>query len=60
LFFDDMFSEKVFSQAPYVKSGRRTMNSQDGIFQAGGNALMLDVKDAGGSYTSSFDIGMQI
>jgi len=60
LFFDDAFSDKVFSQAPYVKSGQRTMNSQDGIFQGGGNALTLDVKDAGGSYTASFDIGMQL
>lgn len=60
LFFDDAFSEQVFSQAPYVKSGQRTLNSQDGIFQGGGNALTLDVQDAGGSYTSSFDIGMQL
>lgn len=61
LFFDDAFSDKVFVQAPYVKSGRHTLNTEDGIFmRSGGDVMTLDVKDAGGSYTSSFDIGMQL
>lgn len=60
LFFDDAFSDAVHAKAPYVKSGRRTQNSEDGIFRGGGNAMLLDVRDAGGSFTASFDIGMQI
>jgi protocatechuate 3,4-dioxygenase beta subunit len=61
LFFDDAFSNMVFSQAPYAKSGRHTLNTEDGIFmRSGGEVMKLDVKDAGGSYTSLFDIGMQI
>jgi protocatechuate 3,4-dioxygenase beta subunit len=60
LFFNDAFSDQVFAQAPYVKSGQRTLNSRDGIFQGGGNAMLLDVEDAGGTFTASFDIGMQI
>lgn len=60
MFFDDTFSDKVFANAPYVKSGQRTLNSQDGIFQGGGNAMLLEVKDAGGTLTSTFDIGMTL
>lgn len=60
LFFDDAFSDQVFANAPYAKSGQRTLNSQDGIFQGGGNAMLLDVKDAGGKFESSFDIGLQL
>ena len=61
LFFDDAFSEQVFAQPAYVKSGQPTLNSQDGIYmRSGGEVMRLDVKDAGGSYTASFDIGMQL
>ncbi len=60
LFFDDAFSDKVFLQAPYVKGGRRTLNSEDGIFRGGGNAMLLDVQGAGDGFEAAFDIGMQV
>ncbi len=60
LFFDDAFSDKVFSQAPYVKGGRRTLNSEDSIFRGGGNAMLLDVQGAGDGFEAAFDIGMQM
>jgi protocatechuate 3,4-dioxygenase beta subunit len=61
LFFDDAFSEAVFTQPAYVKSGRHTLNTEDGIFmRSGGDVMKLEVVEAGGIYTSAFDIGMQI
>lgn len=59
LFFDDTFSDNVFSQAPYI-SGNRTLNSQDGIFSESGNLLGLNVTPNETGYSATFDIGVQI
>jgi protocatechuate 3,4-dioxygenase beta subunit len=59
LFFDDTFSDGVFSQAPYI-SGNRTLNSQDGIFGNSGNLLGLAVTPNETGYAATFDIGVQI
>jgi protocatechuate 3,4-dioxygenase beta subunit len=61
LFFDDAFSDKVFANAPYAKPGRHTYNTEDGIFmRSGGDVMKLNVTEAGGTFTASFDIGMQV
>lgn len=59
LFFDDAFSDNVFSQAPYI-TGNRTLNSQDGIFNNSGNLLDLQVTPTSTGYAATFDIGVQI
>lgn len=60
LFFDDAFSDQVYAAgAPYT-SGRRTLNSADGIFRQTNNLLTLDVKRDGQGYAATFDIGMQV
>lgn len=59
-FFDDSLSDKVFAQAPYGGRGQRdTLNSQDGIYQSGGDQLLLSPAPAGAGYATSFDIGLQ-
>jgi len=61
LFFDDAFTDGVYSQEPYAQKGTRTLlNSQDNIYNGGGSQLVLNVTPSGAGYTSSFDIGMQI
>ncbi len=46
LYFDDAVSDRVYSQMPYASQGKRTKdNQQDGIFQRGGNQLMLSVTE---------------
>jgi protocatechuate 3,4-dioxygenase beta subunit len=61
LFFDDAFSDQVFTQPAYAKPGRHTLNTEDGIFmRSGGEVMKLNVTEAGGKYTATFDIGMQI
>ncbi len=59
-FFDDSLSDTVFSQAPYAARGtRNTRNSDDGIYSGGGNQLVLAPTLTGGTYSASFDIGLQ-
>ncbi len=59
-FFDDSLTDKVFAQAPYASKGQRdTRNSQDGIYQGGGDQLLLSLAPAGAGYATSFDIGLQ-
>ena len=60
LFFDDTLSRQVYAQAPYAAKGLPTMtNADDGIFQGGGDQLLLDVKANDSGYAATFDIGLQ-
>ena len=58
LFFDEALNDAVFANAPYTKSGRRTLNSQDGIYRDGGTQLLLQPTKTADGYTASFDIGL--
>jgi protocatechuate 3,4-dioxygenase beta subunit len=59
-FFDDSLSDTVFAQAPYAAKGARGMrNSDDGIYNGGGDQLILAPTLANGGYIASFDIGLQ-
>lgn len=61
LYFDDVFTDQVYIQSPYALKGQRTIkNEQDGIFQAGGKQLMLQLTKNRQSYVGSFDIGLQL
>lgn len=60
IYFDDALTDEVFTQPPYSK-GRRTTNHQDGIFENGGEELMLPLtKQPEGGYAGTFDIGLQL
>ena len=52
-------NDAIFANAPYVKSGRRTQNSQDGIYRDGGSQLLLQPVKSGDGYNATFDIGLQ-
>jgi protocatechuate 3,4-dioxygenase beta subunit len=60
VFFDDILTDQVFTQAPYNNRGaRNTRNSNDGIYQSGGTSTLLSVtSDGAGGYTSTYDIGV--
>jgi len=61
LFFDDSLTDQVHAQAPYASKGQRTLrNDGDNIFQNGGDQLMLQLTEAVESYTTTFDIGLQM
>ena len=61
-FFDDALSDQVFTQLPYAnKSGRRMLNSSDGIYRAAGDQLLLNVAQVeDGSYATTFDLGLDL
>jgi hypothetical protein len=51
----------VFTRAPYVARGERTMrNADDRIFSEGGRQLVVDPKPSGEGYAASFAMAMQL
>ena len=61
LYFDDAVSDRIYTQPPYASKGKRTQtNEQDGIFQRGGDKLMLSVTENKQGYAATFDIGLQM
>ena len=61
LFFDDSFTDQVYSQAPYAQKGERILrNEGDGIFQENGSQLLLNTVSNEAGYAATFDIGLQI
>ncbi|MFM7424607.1 MAG: intradiol ring-cleavage dioxygenase [Elainella sp.] len=60
LYFDDAITDRVHAQAPYGPREQRQRNSQDGIFQGGGEQLMLQLTEAEVGYVGRFEIGLEI
>jgi protocatechuate 3,4-dioxygenase beta subunit len=61
LFFDDAFTDKVFTRQPYAAKGQRDLrNSNDGIFQQSSGALLLNVAQSGDGYAGTFDVGLDL
>lgn len=61
LYFDDAITDQVHTQQPYVSKGQRTLkNAQDGIFQRGGDQLLLALKNVNQGYAATFDFGLQV
>lgn len=59
LYFDDAISDRVHTQVPYAKPGQRALNRQDGIFQRGGEQLILQLTEAAEGYAGRFDITLE-
>jgi protocatechuate 3,4-dioxygenase beta subunit len=61
LYFDDAFTDRVFTKAPYTKkTGARTPNERDGIYRQGGRSLMMTVAERDAGYRGTFDIGLTV
>jgi protocatechuate 3,4-dioxygenase beta subunit len=61
LFFDDALNDAVFKQQPYASKGAGKLpNSRDGIYQNGGDQLLLQPVKEGDGYTATFDIGIDM
>lgn len=60
LVFDDMLTDQVYTQAPYnARPNRSTRNSNDGIAQQGGSAILLNVTpDGAGGYAATYALGL--
>ncbi len=61
IYFDDGLTDQIHAQVPYsVKGQGRLRNRQDGIFQDGGEQLMLQLTKEAQGYAGAFDIGLQM
>jgi protocatechuate 3,4-dioxygenase beta subunit len=61
LFFDDAFTDDVYTLAPYSSRGARNpRNEGDGIFGQSGDQLTLMVVENESGYAATFDIGLQM
>ena len=61
LFFDDSFTDQVYAaNEPYsARTDRDTFNSNDGIYQGGGEATTLTVTEAGDGFAATLIVGVQ-
>lgn len=62
LYFDDQLTDVVHAQQPYAARGpRTTRNDGDGIYQGGGDQLLLAASgDGAGGYSATFDITLEV
>jgi protocatechuate 3,4-dioxygenase beta subunit len=59
IYFDDTLTDKIHAQSPYASKGQnRLRNRQDGIFQDGGEELILQMALQPQGYTGTFDVGL--
>ncbi|MFN8487956.1 MAG: intradiol ring-cleavage dioxygenase [Caldilineaceae bacterium] len=59
LFFDDAFTDQVYTQPPYADKGERTVRNQgDGIYRNGGDQLLLSPSKAEQGYNATFAVGL--
>lgn len=60
LYFEDALTDQVHAQSPYTSKGQRTVrNDRDGIFQDGGNELLLSPVKTNQGYAAAFEVGLQ-
>jgi len=61
-FFDDTLTDQVHSLEPYVTKGQRdTRNSNDNIYNGGGDQLLLNLDgDPTNGFTTSFNVGLDL
>ncbi|MCA1718110.1 MAG: intradiol ring-cleavage dioxygenase [Actinobacteria bacterium] len=59
LYFDDALTDQVFAEGPYAEKGERDQrNSTDGIYQGGGDEMLLALTPNGQGYAATFDIAL--
>ncbi|WP_392531588.1 intradiol ring-cleavage dioxygenase [Nostoc sp. C117] len=61
LYFDDSITDRVHTEKLYASKGQRNLkNAGDGIFQAGGDQMLLQLTKTSLGYAATFDIGLQL
>jgi protocatechuate 3,4-dioxygenase beta subunit len=62
MYFDEGLSDRVYTKAPYVRRGKRTVsNLTDRIYNSdGGRQSMLAVTPAKGGYQAAFDVALDL
>lgn len=61
LFFDDILTDEVFTQAPYNSRGERNLrNEDDGIYRQSGGQTLLVVNPVESGYAAAFDVALDL
>jgi len=61
LYFDDAFTDGVYTRNPYVRKGARTLrNGADNIFRDGGNRMILPVIESKARLAANFNVGLKL
>jgi protocatechuate 3,4-dioxygenase beta subunit len=61
IYFEDALSDQIHANAPYSAKGEgRLRNRQDGIYQEGGDQLILRPTQGQNGYAGTFDIGLNL
>ncbi|MDF5733541.1 MAG: intradiol ring-cleavage dioxygenase [Rhizonema sp. PD38] len=61
LYFDDSITDQVDAQEPYASKGQRTLkNAGDGIYNNGGDQLLLALTETSDGYAATFNIGLNM
>lgn len=61
IYFDESITDQVYTQAAYSGRGERdTTNAGDGIFQDGGDQMLLRLTQDGEGYLGTLDLGLQM
>jgi protocatechuate 3,4-dioxygenase beta subunit len=59
MFFDEAVNDAVYGGGAYARTGRRTLNAQDGIFRGGGAQSMVTLTPSGDGYVGTMVIGIR-
>lgn len=59
LYFDDELTDRIYAQSPYSANGQRTLNRQDGLFQNGGEQLIVLLEPSADGYRGDFRIALE-
>ncbi len=58
-YFDDEVTDQIYSQAPYTsRPNRSTRNSNDGIYNSGGERMVVGITPTDEGYAGTLDIGI--
>lgn len=60
LYFDDAITAAVLERPPYAQGGAWTPNRRDGLFQGGGEQLLLDLEDSPEGFVGEFPIALEV
>jgi protocatechuate 3,4-dioxygenase beta subunit len=61
MYFDDAFTDRAHTAAPYASRGLRTARNQDDrIFRQGGDRLLLNPVQTADGYAATFAVGLQL
>lgn len=59
MYFDDELTDQIFAQAPYnARPNRTTRNPDDGIYNNGGERMVVDVSESDEGYAGVLNIGV--